>query len=456
MLNRLSATVYTAYHLRGQARYPFNSLASIMADRDRRVRRMVAYAYRYVPYYRETMDRLGLSPEEFGSAKDLARLPLLERAQVQRDPEYFVSTAEPLARHLRLHTSGSTGTPCTLYHHRRAMYQNRAFASRARSVFTPLLGRSMGYRQTTILPIGGAYSRTQDALRQRTLLPPGVRLHRQVLSILDSPEANACRINQFKPDVIQCYGSYLAALFAHVRATGKPFHRPRAIVYSADSLPESVRQMIEQEYDTPVFGTYGAVEAPVMGFECEQHAGLHLNIDLYPIRIVDREGNTLPPGESGEVVVSNLINRASVLLNYRLADVATMLPHACTCGRSLPLLSELQGRSTDWIQLATGERVHPQQMGGLFKNIEGLWQWQVIQDSVTHFRVHVAVSEKCGRKQVEELIAAQLAKVFGDDVTVDIQFDSIQRTARGKVRPVISVCTAARMSTATGQGASCS
>ena len=173
MLNRLSATVYTAYHLRGQARYPFNSLASIMADRDRRVRRMVAYAYRYVPYYRETMDRLGLSPEEFGSAKDLARLPLLERAQVQRDPEYFVSTAEPLARHLRLHTSGSTGTPCTLYHHRRAMYQNRAFASRARSVFTPLLGRSMGYRQTTILPIGGAYSRTQDALRQRTLLPPG-------------------------------------------------------------------------------------------------------------------------------------------------------------------------------------------------------------------------------------------------------------------------------------------
>jgi len=454
-LTRLRATLYAAYHLRGQARYPFRPLESILVDRDRRAHRMVAYAYRHVPCYREIMNRLGLSPSEFRCAEDLAKLPLLERSQLQRDPEYFVSTAQPLAKHLRLHTSGSSGAPCAFYHDRRAMHLNRAYAARGRAAFMSLLGRSVGYRHTAMVNLDSAYARTQDFLRQHTLLPPGVRLNRQVLDALDPPETNARLITEFKPDVVVGYGSYLAMVFAHLRATGKPFHRPRAIVYSADSLPESVRQMIEQEYHIPVFGTYGAVEAPVMGFECEHHTGLHLNIDVYPMRLVDAEGNSVPDGESGDVVVSNLVNRASVLLNYRLADVATMSAHPCACGRSLPLLSELQGRSYDSIELPTGELMHGGRMHEPFEGIEGLWQWQVIQESATHLRVGLSVAQTCDRQHLRELITARFAKMFGPLVTLDVQFDSIQRTAGAKVRPVISMCTAEPTRPDSEQGDSC-
>jgi len=440
LLNRLSATAYAAWHMRGQGLYPFKPLALIEADGDLRASRMVAYAYRHVPYYRETMDRLGLSPADFRSAGDLTKLPLLEREHVQRDPEFFVSIAEPLANHLRLRTSGSTGRPCTFYHHHRAMFLNRAYAARARAAVAPLLDRRVGYRQTQIVALAGAYSRTQKFLHVHALLPPGVRLHRQVLSVSDPPEANVRRMNEFKPDVLISFGSYLAMLFAHLHATEKPFHRPRAIVYSADSLPKPVRHVIEKEYHIPVFGTYGAVEAPAIGFECEQHAGLHLNLDLYPMRIVDPDGNTLPRGERGEVVVSNLINRASVLLNYRLGDLATLLPNQCTCGRSLPLLSELNGRTYDFVALPTGGLERGARVGRGFKDIEGLWQWQVIQESATHFVVGLSVAETSDRQHIRQLVAARFTEMFGPLVTVDVQFDYIQRTVGGKVSPVISKC----------------
>jgi phenylacetate-coenzyme A ligase PaaK-like adenylate-forming protein len=131
LLTRMYWSAYLAYHLRGQPQYPFKPLADIRRDQARRVRRMVAYAYRHVPYYRETMDRLSLRPADFQVADDLAKLPVLERCQVQKDPEYFVSRAQPLEHYLRLRSGGSTGAPCTIYQDPGALFQNRARGERA-------------------------------------------------------------------------------------------------------------------------------------------------------------------------------------------------------------------------------------------------------------------------------------------------------------------------------------
>ena len=87
LLRRAYWSAYLACQFPGQARYPFASAERIARDRDRRVRRMVAYAYRWVPYYRETLDRLGLTPADFRTVDDLRQLPLLSVADLQADPE---------------------------------------------------------------------------------------------------------------------------------------------------------------------------------------------------------------------------------------------------------------------------------------------------------------------------------------------------------------------------------
>jgi len=437
---RLLNTSYLALHYRGQAKYPYKSLEQILADQSRRVQRTVEYACRHVPYYRETMQRLGLTPLDFRTANDLAKLPLLERGELQRDPEYFVSTAEPLTHYLQTRSSGTMGRPCTFFYDWRSLCLDAGHTGRAGAVIERVLGRSLGYRKTMILHPRGTASLQQEFYRDRLCLPGRLAIERQELSLLDPLQVNVPLINAFKPDVIHSFGSYLAALFEYVRSSGQAFHRPRLLLYTFDALPESARQMIADSFGVPAFSIYEAVEAHNIGFECEKHVGFHLNVDLCPLRIVDADGRNLPDGHSGNVVISNLVNRGTVLLNYRLGDIATRVSEHCPCGRVLPLLSHPEGRQDDWLERPSGQPVHPQAVVRIFKHVAHVWQWQVVQEAECRFRVLLVPAETCDRQQTQERIASELIRVFGQQASVNVCFvDSIPRTAGGKVRSVISM-----------------
>ncbi len=440
IMERLYWNAYLATQMRGQARYPFQPLARILGDQARRVRAIVAHAYRYVPYYRETMARLGLSPADFRVAEDLARLPLLEREQLQRDPERFISTAWPISRHLKLRSGGSTGAPCTIYHDAQALFQSAAHGERERTILASLVGRSFGYRETVIASAFGASPEVQGYLRRHALFPRGARIERQYLSLLDPPEVNARLLNEFRPDVIQSYGSYLEILFPYLQAAGVAFHRPRVVTYASDGLSESVRRLIVEDLHIPVLSTYQAIEAFKIGFECLAHRGLHLNVDLCPLRIVDAEGRPVEPGASGDVVVSNLVNRATVVLNYRLGDVARLLPERCPCGRTLPLLSFVEGRADDLLRLPSGELLHPQAVRTIFTEEQQIWRYQVVQRTPTRFGVAIVAADTLDRESARKRIAAKFVSRFGPGVSVDMAFvESLPCTPAGKFRPVMAL-----------------
>lgn len=103
-------------------------------------------------------------------------------------------------------------------------------------------------------------------------------------------------------------------------------------------MPDADLRLIEQDMGIPVFSFYLSVEAPRIPFHCEQRRGHHIFADHVAARVVDEKGNSLPPGVPGEIVISNLTNRAPVLLNYRQGDTVTLGGEPCPCGRSLPTL----------------------------------------------------------------------------------------------------------------------
>jgi phenylacetate-CoA ligase len=268
----------------------------------------------------------------------------------------------------------------------------------------------------------------------RRLLPP-----RQHLSMLDAPERNIPLINAFRPGVIHSYGSYLEALFARLHATGEPFHRPAAVGFGGDGLSDQARRMIGEEFGIPAFSLYSSVEAPSIAFECGEHRGLHVNEDVYPLRVVDASGRGLPPGEEGEVVVSNLVNRAMVLLNYNLGDLAALLPGPCPCGRVLPLMSFPSGRADDWLERASGERVHPSAVYPLFREEAAVLQFQVAQSGPSGFDVSLVTAASFRRAEAEARLRAGFIRVFGNAVRLRFSYvASVPRTAAGKVRAVVS------------------
>jgi phenylacetate-CoA ligase len=293
------------------------------------------------------------------------------------------------------------------------------------------------YRESVIGSEFASDQAIQRIYRERALLPARIRLQHQHLSLFDSPAENIRRLNEFRPDIIRTYGSYLGALFSYVHATGETFHRPKVVFYDADELPEASRTLITNEFKVHVISAYQAIEAFKIGFECERHLGFHLNADLYPVRILADDGTEAAPGKNGDVVVSNLVNRATVLLNYRLGDIAHVLPELCPCGRTLPLLSFIQGRTDDWIRLPTGERVHPQLVRTIFTGEADVWQYQVIQEAPDSFRTLIVGGDD--RAALQARLVARFTERFGAGARVEIAFvDAIEPSRRGKVRPVIS------------------
>ena len=404
---------------------------------------MLSHAARFVPYYRETLKRLGLGPDDFRSIEDLARLPILERRDIQTDPERFHSEALARRTCYAVQTGGSTGAPISVLHALGAMLETAVHGQRYQEALAEAPpGRPRGSsRETWIFPGFRANVHLYRlAWRKHTVLDRRPFSSRQYIAMTEPFEKAVEEINAYKPDVVYTYGSYLEALFAHLDATGAPVHRFRAAGFGADGLSDQARRLMMGSYGIPAFSLYAAVEAPSMGFECREHRGLHMNEDLYPVRLVDGSGRAVLPGERGEVVVSNLVNRAMVLLNYRLGDLASFVPGSCPCGRTLPMMSYPEGRSYDWLELPSGRPLTAFAVNQAFRDEPGVLQYQLVQEAPRSFRVALVVKEPFDLKGYEARATARLAGLFGEGVSLRAAVvPAIPRTASGKVRPYISL-----------------
>ncbi|MFL5820746.1 MAG: phenylacetate--CoA ligase family protein [Solirubrobacteraceae bacterium] len=433
----LSQTAYLARQLPGQASFPFEPSVTVQRAQQRRLARIVAHAHATVPYYRDTMRRLGLTPQDFRTSADLSLLPMLDREEIQRDPEYFVSRSQPIDRYLRLRTGGSGGAPRQIFYDTSSVIEYGAYAERHRSIVRKLAGRRLRYREAIIESPFGTARAMHDFLARHVAIAPRLAIPRLYLSLFDPPDRNVALLDAFRPDVIDGYGSYLELLFAHISSTGRKFGWPRVTVYGSDAMSTAARRLITESMGLPVLSTYGAVEALQIGFECEQGLGYHLNLDLVALRVVGPNEQEQSADETGEVVISNLVNRATVLLNYRLGDVAYLHPFGCPCGRSLPLLSFIEGRTDDWIEMPSGEKLHPQAVRTLFTDEAEIYQYRVRQLGPGRFDTDVVIKDGIDREKVRARLTDKFLSRLGRGTKVRVFFvDAVQRTQGGKVRVV--------------------
>jgi phenylacetate-CoA ligase len=421
--------------------FPFRSLAVIERQQGRRLRAKVAHAQEHVPYYRETMRRLGLGPADFGGADDLAKLPLIEREQLQRDPEYFVSRAQPLGNYAEFRTNGSTGEPIAIFRSVPSNFRRLGF-ERMEPTLARLSGTRWRRREVLILPPIGS---TPDANSAAHVQWSG--LHQRGMSrsfsLFDPPADIAPRIDEFRPHLLFSFGSYIEELFTHLVSEGRSFHRPKVVIYTADPISDRVRRLMREELDIPVLSVYQAAEMGRLGWECERQSGHHVNVDLFPIRILDSDRREVPVGESGQVVVSNLIHRGTVLLNYMLGDLATRLPEPCECGRSLPLLSAVQGRTTDWLRSGSGRPLHPQTLRGFLRGVEGIRRYQLVQERPGHVRVVVVTAPEADREEVRLRIVGEVRRLQ-EPIDAEVEFsETLPRSEGGKVRTFLRAHDAA-------------
>jgi len=438
ILTKLYWSSFIARQAYLETRIPWWPAERIEQLQRRRLRSIVTFAWRHVPHYREAMRRLGLRPEDFRTADDLARLPLISKQDVTSAPERFAPDDGHPRAALRIQSSGTTGKPAYVDYDAHALILSLAAGQRRRAVLAHYLGQSFGYRELSIMRLGSVSTQMRRFYEEHTWAPRRVDLERLMLDPGEPFPKLVERINEFRPDVIVGYGSHLGAFMRWLYFERIDFHRPKAVTYGADAMPAADRQIIEEGLGIPVFSFYQSVEALRIAFQCEKRRGLHIFTDHVALRIADAEGRTLPPGEPGEVVVSNLTNRATVLLNYRQGDLAALSRESCPCGRNLPVLEGLQGRRDDLVLRPDGTSVHPLALIARLQRIPGVLQVQLVQEELCRFLVRVVCAPGAAWQEISGNIEDAMRSVLGKGITVASEMcEMIRPGPSGKVRAVI-------------------
>jgi len=440
-LRRLYWTIFLAVNMRGQSRYPFRPRASIEADRDRAVRRMAKIAVRQVPFYRRAFAASGLRLEDIRGASDLARLPLIDANTLRDGPADFVADNADLPSCLVLKTSGSSGQSREIPIDAAALFRNAAQGERERTMMTAAIGRRYGYREAVIVLnpslTESSTPRLQRFLRENAFLPRGAAVERLYIDAAEPPQKYLPRLDEFRPEIIQAYGSSIDELFEYVTSSGALRHTPRAVYFHSDGISPRTRARLG-ELGIAVCSTYEACEALKIGFECEAHAGYHVNIDTYPVRIVDEHGHDVEPGDAGRVVISKLSNRAMVLLNYDLGDRARWLVGPCACGRTLPRLELLEGSPLKPLMLPSGRVINPSELYLVFLGEPMLREHQIVQLGPQRFRVALVIPEESQRSACRERVGRAFAALFGGEAVVEVVcVDQIPLSPGGKKRSFI-------------------
>jgi phenylacetate-CoA ligase len=348
---RAGETAQLSYR-RELERSQFFSAEEVRALQLRRLRKLLAHAYDRCPFYRERFDAAGLHPEDVCSLEDLRTLPPLEKREIQEQGGRMVAEGWPQDDLLPNQTGGSTGTPIRFFLNGDRKC-SRAAATQRHNRWA---GWEPGDRAAVIWgaphdrPAGGPRARLRAALLREPLWLDAASLtERRML------EFHAA-LRRWRPKVIQAYARS-AVLFARfLRERDLIAHRPQSLITSAEMLEPDERKLLEEVFGCPVFDRYGCREVSVVASECPAHAGLHVNAECLYVEIETPVGPA-EPGEVGAILITDLLNTAMPLIRYRIGDLGSLAEGDCPCGRGLPRLAALHGRSTDFLVGTDGRLV---------------------------------------------------------------------------------------------------
>lgn len=216
----------------------------------------------------------------------------------------------------------------------------------------------------------------------------------------------------------------------------RPRYLPKVVAYGGGGMSAEGRALVEDHFGVAVLSGYNAVEALKIAFLCEERDGFHVHEDLCHVRLLDPSGVPVAPGTSGEVVISNLVNRGTVLLNYRLGDRATAATAPCACGRTSAVLATVDGRVDEIIVLLSGELVLTVQVWDAVAGHSFVSRWQLVQRTSQSFELRVVVSERGAFEAgQEQLLAALVKRLPGVELEV-VAVDDIP-LRNGKFQPIL-------------------
>ncbi|TFW19391.1 phenylacetate--CoA ligase family protein [Duganella callida] len=392
--------------------WPPERLAALRLDS---LRNLLRRAATRVPYYRDRFAEIGFDPaRDLHSVADLARLPLLDKTVIRQHAERL--KAEDAVKLGRYSTGGSTGDPLTFYIGKQRVSHDVAAKWRA----TRWWGVDIGDPEIVIwgspIELG-----TQDKVRiWRDRL-----MRTELISAFATSHAGLDhyveRIRAVRPRMLFGYPTVLAHIAAHAEERGQRMDDLgiRVAFVTSECLYDAQRAQIERVFGCGVANGYGGRDAGFLAHQCPQ-GGMHITAEDVIIEVLGQDGQPLPPGETGEIVVTHLQSGDFPFIRYRTGDVGALDTQPCGCGRTLPLLREIHGRTTDFLIKPDGTLLHSAALAYVMRDMPELKGFKIIQETLDLTRVQLVLDG-----DVDDDLRARVIRGFkarlGEEVRIDVE-----------------------------------
>ena len=397
-----------------------------------RLRHLMKDVAENVPYYRDLFGQSAFDPASIQSTTDLQRLPFLTKSLIRANTEGLKhAKAQNLARY---NTGGSSGEPLIFYIGNKRVTADVAAKWRATRWWNVDIGDPEIVVWGSPIELGkqDRIKHWRDKLMRTELLP--------------AFEMSEGKLDQFiatirrkRPKMLFGYPSALTHIGKHAQKRGIVMSDLgiKVAFVTSERLYDDQRATISQVFGCKVANGYGGRDAGFIAHECPA-GGMHLTADDIVVEIVSEDGQVQAPGVAGEIVVTHLSTNEFPFIRYRTGDIGVLGTALCICGRGLPLLQDIQGRSTDFVVAADGTVMHGLSLIYILRDLPGVKSFKVIQESKQLTRVLLVTDETFTSDAVAKIVAG-FKQRLGAEVSVVVDLvESIPAEKSGKFRYIIS------------------
>jgi len=392
---------------------------------------MVYYCYHNVPYYKKLFQSTGLKLHEISNPENFRKISFLNKDLIRINQAGLLSTTFE-KKYLKTNsTSGSTGTNLKFYsdkktrHTQAMLFRNHDW-----------MDLDFFDKEITIWGASWDVNKAKQFLTSiKSKLKGNILLSGYQLS--DEMLLKYHKIlTDYNPRLIRSYPSVLYMIADFYEKKNLKF-QPKAIESAGEKLHPFQREKIEEVFRTKIFDFYGARDIPLIAQECEYHKGLHIMIENVYLEVVDDNGAPIDEGE-GELVLTHLNNKAMPFIRYKIGDRARISKRMCNCGRSLPMIEEVTGRSFEVIEFPNGNKVGGSFWTLVMRSSPGIRNFQVIQNNIDHIKINY-IPEGDNIKVNLENFKNRITPYSGPGLKIEfIEVENIPLSNGGKYRFVIS------------------
>jgi len=408
-----------------------------------KLRALIIHAYENVPYYRRIFDERGLSDRDIQTVEDLKKLPILTKDDIRQNAKDMLAKDFQQWKPIYGTTGGSTGTPLECYTTMDGASVRWAVAFRGWGWAGYKIGDKRAHIGGTSI---GATTQLDLKKRVRFLIERVMPISTYILDE-ERIALYIRKLTNYKPKFIYGYASAIYMLAEYLTKYKIINITPIAIFTTAETLLPYYRMSIEKAFHCKVFDCYGCGDGGAQAYECPTHNGYHLAIERAIIEFIDTNNNIIKPGQTGDIISTDLHNYAMPFIRYNTGDMGALAETHCSCGRGLTLMKSIEGRILDFILLPNGNKIRGLRLidlfyehigGGYIKELSTIKQFQLIQNKQDELIVRIVQGAAPTDDEIDYL-KSELVKALMYPMDIKFEFvDMIEQTKNAKRKFIIS------------------